>query len=78
MKKAGHWITTKRQTRIEDPRRYYTDKLMLWIQTYAPVKKALSEFKTSIILVLYHVELGERVYSLCLRYCKKKAIFRKY
>ena len=40
--------TSRRHTRIEDPRRYYTDKLMLWIQTQAPGKRALSEFKTSI------------------------------
>ena len=43
MKKAGNWNTTAEYRQgMEDPRRYYNDKLRLWIQAYALAKRKLS------------------------------------
>ena len=57
----------RKQSRNKDPRKYYTDKLRLWIQAYAPAKRTLSEFKTAIILGLYHMELRKT----CLQFMPK-------
>ena len=48
---------TRKQGRNEDPRKYYTDKMRLWIQAYAPARRSLVEFKTAMILGLYNAEL---------------------
>ena len=45
--------TARKQGRNEDPGKYYTDKLRLWIQAYVPAKRSLVEFKNAMIMGLY-------------------------
>lgn len=47
----------RKQTRNEDVRKYYTDKLRLWVQACAPAKRSLVEFKNAMLLGLYNAEL---------------------
>jgi len=47
----------RKQGRNEDPRKYYTDKLRLWVQAYAPARRSLTEFKNAMLLGLYNTEL---------------------
>ena len=47
----------RKQTRNEDARKYYKDKLRLWVQGYAPAKRSLVEFKNAMLLGLYDAEL---------------------
>ena len=47
----------RNQERNEDPGKYYTDKLRLWVQAYAPAKGCLVEFKNAMFMGLYHAEL---------------------
>ena len=47
----------RKQTRNEDARKYYTDKLRLWVQAYAPARRSLVEFKTAMLMGLYNAEL---------------------
>ena len=49
--------TNRKQGRNEDPRKYYTDKLRLWVQAYAPARRSLTEFKNAMLLGLYNTEL---------------------
>ena len=37
--------------------KYYTDKLRLWVQAYAPAKRSPVEFKHAMLLGLYNAEL---------------------
>ena len=39
-----HEYTARNQGRNEDPKKYYTDNLRLWIQAYGPAKRSLVEF----------------------------------
>ena len=48
---------SRKQSRNEDARKYYTDKLRLWVQAYAPAKRSLVEFKNAMLLGLYNAEL---------------------
>ena len=47
----------RRQTRNEDARQYYTDKLRLFEQAYPPARRSLVKFKTNMLLGLYNAEL---------------------
>ena len=47
----------RKQSRNEDARKYYTDKLRLWVQAYAPAKRSLVKFKNAMLLGLYNAEL---------------------
>ena len=49
----------RKQERDEDPRKYCTDKMRLWIQAYAPDIKSLVEFKDEMLMGLYNAELKE-------------------
>ena len=40
-----------------DPGTYYTDKMKLWIQAYAPDKRSLVEFKNEMLMGHYNAEL---------------------
>ena len=52
-----HEYVNWKQGRNEDPRKYYTDKLRLWVQAYAPARRSLTEFKNAMLLGLYNTEL---------------------
>ena len=45
----------RKQSRNEDARKYYTDKLRLWVHSYA--RRSLVEFKTAMLMGLYNAEL---------------------
>ena len=45
----------RKQSRNEDTRKYFTDKLRLWVQAYAPARRSLVEFKTAMLMGLYSV-----------------------
>ena len=47
----------RKQSRNVDARKYYTDKLILWVQAYAPARRSLVEFKTAMLMGLYNAEL---------------------
>ena len=47
----------RKQARNEDARKYYTDKLILCVQAYAPAQRSLVEFKTAMLMGLYNAEL---------------------
>ena len=48
---------SRNQSRNEDARKYYIDKLRLWVQGYPPARRSLVELKNAMILGLYNVEL---------------------
>ena len=60
-----------------DPRKYYTDKLRLWIQAYTPDKRSLVEFKNEMLMGLYKAELKKTCLFLCLRSCGMKTRSRQ-
>ena len=37
--------TTRKQGRNEDLRKYYTDRMRLWVQAYSPAKRSLIKLK---------------------------------
>ena len=47
----------RKQARNEDARKYYIDKLRLWVQAYGPAWRSLIEFKTTMLMGLYNAEL---------------------
>ena len=47
----------QRQLRNEDARRYYTDKLRLFVQAYPPSQRSLVEFKRNMLMGLYNADL---------------------
>ena len=47
----------RKQFKNEDVRKYYTDKLRLWVQAYAPARRSLVDFKTAMLMGLYNAEL---------------------
>ena len=47
----------RKQSINEDARKYYTDKLRLWVQVCAPAIRRLVEFKTARLMGLYNAEL---------------------
>ena len=49
----------RKQERDEDPRKYCTDKMRLWIQAYDPDKRSLVEFKDEMLMGLFNAELQE-------------------
>ena len=54
----------RKQTKNEDPRKYFTDKMRLWVQAYPPVKRSLVEFKNVMLIRLYNTELRkEEIYN---------------
>ena len=58
----------RKQERNEDPRKYYTDKLRLWEQAYAPAQRSLNEFKNAMLMGLYNAELRKT----CLNFMPKE------
>ena len=58
----------RRQSRNEDARQYYTDKLRLFMQAYPPARRSLVEFKTDMLLGLYNAELRKN----CLAFMRKE------
>ena len=68
--KVNNWFN--RVIRETNPRKYYTDKLRLWIQVYAPAKSSLGEFKNAMILGLYHMEQKRT----CLQFMHKVLQFK--
>ena len=49
--------TARKQEQNKDPRKYYTDKMRLWVQAYPLAKRSLIEFKNAMLMGLYNAEL---------------------
>ena len=79
MKMAGNLNTTAEDRQgMEDPGIYYNDKLRLWIQAYTLAKRKFSEFKTSMILRLYHMELWRACLQLMPKELQKEYYIKLY